>query len=90
MADEVTYYAVVSGDGTSSDPSGLTRRRRLQAGGFVDEALHRDLTWGHTSAIVEWNRDAMDFNLVEISETDAAQLIERFREKWGAQRSSGN
>jgi len=90
MADEVTYYAVVSGDDTSSDPSGLARRRRLQAGGLVDEALRRDLTWGHTSAIVEWNRDAMDFNLVEVSEADAAQLIERFREKWGAHQGSGN
>ena len=85
MADEVTYYAVVSGDGTSSDPSGLARRRRMQAGGFVDEALLRDLTWGRTSAIVEWKRDAMDFNLVEISEADAAQVIEWFREKWGTQ-----
>jgi len=85
MADEVTYYAVVSGDGTSSDPSGLARRRRLQEAGFVDEALRRDFTWGHTSAIVEWKRDAMDFSLVEISEPDAAQLIERFRERWGAQ-----
>ena len=90
MADEVTYYAVVSGDGTSSDPSGLARRRRLRTGGFVDEALRRDLTWGHTSAIVEWKRDAMDFSLIEIGEADAAQLIELFREKWGAQRSSGN
>jgi hypothetical protein len=90
MADEVTYYTVVSGGATSSDPSGLARRRRLQAGGFVDEALRRDLTWGQTSAIVEWNRDAMDFNLVEVSEADAAQMIERFREKWGAQRSSGS
>ena len=90
MADEVTYYAVVSGDGTSSDPSGLARRRRLQAGGFVDEALRPDLTWGHTSAIVEWKRDAMDFNLIEISEADAAQLIERFRGKWGTHRDSGN
>ena len=88
MADEVTYYAVVSADGTSSDPSGLARRRRMQAGGFVDEALRRDLTWGHTSAIVEWKRDAMDFNLVEVSEADAAQLIEGFRGKWGTQQGS--
>jgi hypothetical protein len=83
MPDEVTYYAVISGDQNTSEPSGLTRRRRLQAGGFVDEALHSDLTWGHTSAIVEWKRDAMDFSLVDISEADAAKLIERFREKWG-------
>ena len=87
MADEVTYYAVASGDGTSSDPSGLARRRRLQAGGFVDEALHRDLTWGPTSAIVEWKRDVMDFSLVEVGEADAAQLIEQLREKWGVQGS---
>jgi hypothetical protein len=32
----------------------------------------------------------MDFNLVEISEADAAQLIKRFREKWDAQQGSGN
>jgi hypothetical protein len=90
MAGEATYYAVVSGDGTSSNPSGLARRRRVQAGGFVDEALHRDLTWGPTSAIVEWKRDAMDFSLVEINEADAAQLIERLRKKWGAQQGSGD
>ena len=84
MADQVTYYAVVSGDQTSNDPSGLARRRYLNAGGFVDEALNADLSWGHTSAIAEWKRDAMDFSLVEISEADAGRLIERFREKWGA------
>jgi len=84
MADEVTYYAVISGDQTSSDPSGLVRRRCLNTGGFVDEALNADLSWGHTSAIAEWKRDAMDFNLVEISEADAVRLIERLREKWGA------
>jgi hypothetical protein len=56
----------------------------LQTGGFDDEALHGDLTWGHTSAIVEWKRDALDFSLIEISEADALALIERFREKWGA------
>jgi len=85
MADEITYYAVISGDRTPDDPSGLARRRHLQSGGFVDEALRGDLTWGHTSAIVEWKRDAMDFNLVEISEAEAEALVERFREKWGAE-----
>jgi hypothetical protein len=57
----------------------------LQAGGLVDEALHGDLTWGPTSAIVEWKRDAMDFSLVKISEAEAQALIKRFRGKWGAQ-----
>jgi hypothetical protein len=83
MADEVTYYAVVSGARTIQDPVGIARRRRLEPEGLEDEALHRDLSWGHTSAIVEWKRDATDFDLVEISQADAEALIERFREKWG-------
>jgi hypothetical protein len=83
MPDDMTYYAVITGDGTVRDPAGLARRRHLQSGGFEDEALRRDLTWGYTSAIVEWKRDAMDFDLVEISEGAALELIERFRERWG-------
>ena len=82
MPEGVTYYAVVSGSRTAHNPSGIARRRILQTGGFEDEALGRDLEWARTSAIVEWNRDAMDFDLVEISETEASALIERFREKW--------
>jgi len=84
MSDEVKYYAVVTGSRTVQDPAGLARRRRTPGGGLEDEALRKDLTWGHTSAIVEWKRDAMDFDLVEVSEADAAELIARFREKWGA------
>jgi hypothetical protein len=83
VPENVTYYAVVSGNRTVQNPSGIARRRNLQTGGFEDEALGRDLTWARTSAIVEWNRDAMDFDLVEISEAKANDLIERFREKWG-------
>ncbi len=82
MAEDVTYYAVVSGERSAQDPSGLVRRRHVQTGGFIDEALHGDLSWGHTSAIAEWKRDALDFNLVEITEAEAEALIERFREKW--------
>ena len=82
MPHHVTYYAVVSGSRTAQNPSGLARRRHLETGGFEDEALRRDLTWVRSSAIVEWNRDAMDFELVEIREAEAEKLIERFREKW--------
>jgi hypothetical protein len=83
MPDRVTYYAVVGRNRTAQNPSGLARRRHLQTGGFEDEALGRDLTWSHTSAIVEWNRDVLDFELVEISEAESEALTERFREKWG-------
>ena len=83
MSDDATYYAVVSGGRTVHDPAGLARRRRLASGGFEDEALQRDLTWRHTTAIIEWKRDALDFDLVEISEAEVRELIKRFRERWG-------
>lgn len=85
MIENVTYYAVISAGRTVHDPSGLARRRHLESGGFTDESLRRDLSWGHTSAIVESKRDALDFSLIEISTADAEQLIERFREKWAEQ-----
>jgi hypothetical protein len=54
--------------------------------GIIDESLRRDLTWGHTNAIVEWNRgEEITRDLVEISEAEAQALIERFREKWRQQ-----
>jgi hypothetical protein len=80
--NHTTYYAVVAIGRAKSDPSGLARRQHIEGDGFVDESLRRDLTWGHTSAIAEWKRDALDFELAEISEEEAEALIERFRQKW--------
>jgi hypothetical protein len=71
------------------NPSGLVRRR-TSSGGRIDEALQRDLKWVPSSAIVEWEYGDVGAELVEISEAEAEGLIELFREKWGAQRSSGN
>ena len=82
MANHATYYAVIARGRAKTDPSGLARRRHIEDDGFVDESLRRDLTWGHTSAIAEWKRDALDFELAEISEEEAQALIERFRQQW--------
>lgn len=83
MIDETKYYAIVARGGASSKPTGLARRTILDDG-IIDETLRRDLTWGHTSAIVEWNRgEELTRDLIEISETEAMEIIERFREKWG-------
>ena len=55
-------------------------------GDLIDESLRRDLTWGDTTAIAEWDRgEELTRDLVEISEAEAEALIERFREKWGAE-----
>ena len=85
MTDQVRYYAIVGRGRALDNPSGLARRRTV--GGIpVDESLRRDMSWGDTTAIAEWDRgEELSRDLVEISETDAAQLVERFRERWSAQ-----
>jgi len=86
MADPVRYYAIVGRGRAPDNPSGLARRRSV-GDNLIDESLRRDMSWGNTTAIAEWDRgEEISRDLIEISESDAAQLIERFREKWGAQR----
>jgi hypothetical protein len=82
-APSVTYYAIINVAAAGRGPSGLARRTEDDRG-IKDEALRPDLTWGHTSAIVEWKRDAMDFDLMEISGAEAERLIEKFRVAWGS------
>jgi hypothetical protein len=85
MADLVRYYAIVGRGRAPDNPSGLARRRSVDDD-LIDESLRRDMSWGHTTAIAEWDRgEELARDLVELSEADAEQLIERFREKWGAQ-----
>jgi hypothetical protein len=80
---ETSYYAIILRGHTTSDPSGLARRRVIDDI-TVDESLRRDMTWGQTSAIAEWDHgEELTLDLVEISEAEAEGLIERFREKWG-------
>jgi hypothetical protein len=81
VSDVVTYYSVFL-VGTSS-PSGIARRRIRGDGGIEDEMLRRSLAWEPDSLIAEWKRGDATEELVEISEQDAEELIERFRERWG-------
>ena len=82
MSDTIKYYAIVGSGRTIKNPSGIARRI-FRAGGPIDEALRRDLTWERDSAIVEWEYGDVGADLVEISETEAGKLVERFRERWG-------
>jgi hypothetical protein len=79
--DAVRYYAIVGSGRTPHNPSGIARRT-VSADGPIDEALRRDLTWQRDSAIIEWEYGDVGADLVEISEAEAGELIERFREKW--------
>ena len=85
MTGNIVYYAILR-DGDAPDrPSGLARRT-LTPQGRLDETLRGDFTWKRDSAIYEWERgEEMGASLVEISEAEAEELIERFREKWGSE-----
>jgi hypothetical protein len=78
------YYAIVSVGRTVKTPSGLARRRN-EAGGVFDEALRRDLSWQRDSAIVEWEHGEVGADVVEISATEADELITKFRAQWADQ-----
>jgi hypothetical protein len=82
VEEEVSYYAIVGVGRTPGDPSGLTRRR-FSSEGRVDESLRRDLSWGPTDAVTQWEYGNSSGELVEISEAAAQGLIDRFRAEWG-------
>jgi hypothetical protein len=80
MAEDVTYYAIVDVGKGTDDPVGLARRRVLDNGGILDEALQRDRSWARSSAIVEWKRGDLSFKLIEISNDEAERISERLGE----------
>ena len=83
MTENILYYAILRDGDTPDRPSGLARRTSTPEG-RLDETLRRDFTWKRDSAIYEWERgEELGADLVEISAAEAAELIERFREKWG-------
>jgi hypothetical protein len=86
LTGNIVYYAILRDGDAPDQPSGLARRT-FTPQGRLDETLRRDLSWTRDSAIYEWERgEEMGASLVEINETDAELLIERFREKWSEER----
>ena len=81
MDEQIVYYAITGVGRNPTDPSGLVRRRFTEKG-RLDEALGRDMTWQRDTAIIEWEYGNRVGDLVQISEPEANELIERFREKW--------
>jgi hypothetical protein len=75
------YYAIIGVGRMADNPSGMARRR-YTADGRVDETLRKDLTWGPTNAITDWEYGNLAGELVEISAGEADELIARFRERW--------
>ena len=80
--EEIQHYAIIVRGRTPSDPSGLARRV-MNGDETVDQSLRRDLSWGPTTAILEWEYgEELIHDLRKISKAEADELIERFRERW--------
>lgn len=82
MTSSTIYYAITGVGKNPTEPSGLVRRRFTEKG-RLDEALRGDMTWQRDTAIIEWEYGNLVGELIQISEAEANELIERFREKWG-------
>ena len=81
MPEKTTYYAIIGVGRAADNPAGLARRR-YTGEGRVDESLRRDLAWGPTATITDWEYGNPSGDLAEITEGEAEALIEKFREQW--------
>jgi hypothetical protein len=83
MPHKITYFAIVGGNRTIDNPSGLVRRLEHDDGP-EDESLRKDFSWKLTPVIVEWERGDFGDELVEVSHEQASKITEYFRERWGS------
>ncbi len=76
--DKVAYYAKIGTAGSRSDPKGLLRRRRMD-GHLIDERFVRSLKWEPTDFFHLQRLGRNDDDYIEINESEAIALIDKFR-----------
>ena len=79
MPDKVTYYAVVDDLSSRDQPAGVFRRTYTEDGGRSDEAFNRNLVWEFSPALISAERGDLQNEFVEITETEANEIVERIR-----------
>jgi len=79
MPDKVTYYAVVDDLSSRDQPAGVFRRTYTEDGGRSDEALTRNLVWEFSPALISAERGDLQNEFIEITETEANEIVERIR-----------
>lgn len=80
MADEVTvtYYAIVDDFSSRDRPAGVLRQTRDERG-RRDEGFGRDLKWGRTALLLEYEHGDMTNRFYPITEEEAERIVERIR-----------
>jgi hypothetical protein len=79
MPDKVTYYAVVDDLSNRDQPAGVFRRTYFESGGKRDEAFTTDVVWERSVSLVSAERGDLQNEFVEITETEANEIVERIR-----------
>ena len=79
MPDKVTYYGVVNDLSRRERPAGVFRRTYTEDGGKLDEAFTRNLIWERSASLVSAERGDLQNEYIEITETEANQIVERIR-----------
>jgi len=79
----VSYYALLAGNRTPENPSGIVRR--IHSDPPVDESLRRDLIWRPTEYLKRYSLGHNDIDHVEISETEANVIMQHWRAKWSVE-----
>jgi hypothetical protein len=79
MPDKVTYYAIIDDLSSRELPAGVLRRIYVETGGRRDEAFSRDLIWERTALLVSAERGDLVNEFIEITETEANEIVERIR-----------
>ena len=88
VVEKVSHYAIIGGDRTAN-PSGASHGEGTHRQA-VDEALRATCPGNQLCHNTVGSMGTYPATIVEISEADVAQLIARFREKWGAQQAEAN
>jgi hypothetical protein len=81
VPDGVTYYAIVDELSSRDRPAGVFRRTYFDDGGMEDEAFTTNMTWERSWLLASAERGDTANDFIEITEYEANQIVERFREQ---------
>jgi hypothetical protein len=79
MAETITYYAIIDEFSSRETPGGVLRRVKNDDG-ITDETFSEDLKWEFSPLLAGAERGDTMFDIVPISEAEAAQIVARIKE----------
>jgi hypothetical protein len=79
MTERIIYYAIVDELSSLTQPAGVLRRIRSNEG-TTDEVFSSNLEWTFSPLMYEAEHGDLENEFVQISEAEAARIVDRIRE----------